>query len=384
MISILVMSLIGGFILNFMPCVLPVVSLKLNSLINQTTYNKKENLKLNLSYVAGLLIVFMGLATLASLTQFGLAASLSWGQLYTITAFKVFMTSLVFVMGLSFLEVWEIPIPGLSQHNKQNKTLGSFITGMLATLLATPCSGPFLGPIFALTLTQPVFFVYLIFFCIGLGMGLPYIIMAFYPKLLFFLPKPGVWMEIFKQILGFVLLATTIYLLNTITSIYTYPTLILLLLLSFGCWIIGKIPTYSEYYLKVLFLVVFSICMIIPFIFSPPKTNFMWEPYSPGLVAQHLDNNETVLVNFTANWCLSCQWNKLDVYQTNEFISFVQNNNLVCLEGDWTNENPEIKSELKNLGFDSIPLLAFYFPDGKIEVLPDLITLDQIKETIND
>jgi thiol:disulfide interchange protein len=183
------------------------------------------------------------------------SAQQAWGEHFTLPWFKVALTGLVFAMALSFLGVWEIPIPGFVGTGRAGKLQaeegpgGAFFKGVFTTILATPCSGPFLGPLFAFLLKQPPYVTYLVFGAVGLGMASPYLIVGAFPKLIRFLPKPGAWMETFQQLMGFLLLATVVYLFWTMTSTYFVPTLTLLLVgLWPACWWIGRTPLTQHRY----------------------------------------------------------------------------------------------------------------------------------------
>ncbi len=235
-------SLVGGLLLNLMPCVLPVIGLKVLAFVEQAGQNRRRVLLLNLWYVAGMLAVFMALATLAVTLNFG------WGEQFGSTGFTITMCALVFAMALSFLGVWEIPIPGfVGSGSAANLTArqgatGAFAKGVFTTVLATPCSGPFLGSVFGFTLQQPPFVTYLIFMSIGLGMASPYILIGAYPHLVSFLPKPGAWMETFKQTMAFLLLGTVVFMFSFMDSTYVVPTFALLIGIWAACWWIGRVP----------------------------------------------------------------------------------------------------------------------------------------------
>lgn len=192
-------ALLGGLVLNFMPCVLPVIGLKVLSFVEQSGNDRGRLVTLNLSYTAGMLTVFMLLALLASLAQLGLSSqSFAWGQLNTLLGYKIGITVLVFAMALSFLGVWEIPIPGFAGSGAavdlaaKEGVPGAFYKGVFTTILATPCSGPFLGPVFGATLSQPAGVTFLIFACIGLGMASPYLLISLFPALLYRLDRKSV------------------------------------------------------------------------------------------------------------------------------------------------------------------------------------------------
>ena len=244
---VIVSSLIGGFLLNFMPCVLPVIGLKILSFAEQAGRARSHVLALNVWYSLGLLSVFMVLATLASAANLGLRdTNLGWGEQYGSTSFNVAMVAIVFVMALSFLDVWEIPIPGFIGSGAANQAAaregatGAFAKGVLTTLLATPCSGPLLGAVFGYTLGEPPLITYLIFGCIGLGMASPYLMIGAFPQLIRFLPKPGAWMDTFKQMMGFVMLGTIVFFFSFMNREYLVATFAMMVGLWAGCWWIGR------------------------------------------------------------------------------------------------------------------------------------------------
>jgi thiol:disulfide interchange protein len=378
-------GLLGGLILNLMPCVLPVIGLKVLSFVQQGGQSRGRIFALNLWFAAGLLLVFLALATFAAFANVG------WGQQFTYTWFKVAMVVLVFAFALSFLGVWEVPIPGFAQSNsssklqKQEGATGAFFKGIFTTLLATPCSGPFLGPVFGFTLTQPPVVTYILFASVGLGMALPYILIGAFPALVKWLPKPGEWMETFKQVMGFVLLGTVVYLFSTINSDYFIPTLALVIGVWFACWWIGKVPIYEDTSKQVWAWVggcaAAGLIGYASFTFlGPVKHLYEWEAYTPDRIAALQTEGKTVMVDFTADWCLTCQWNFKSAINTHRMKEVVEKNQIVPMLADWTDESEMIKERLAELNSKSIPLLAIY-PAGKpgeVIVLRDVITEKQL------
>jgi suppressor for copper-sensitivity B len=384
--SVIGFSLLGGFILNFMPCVLPVIGLKLLSFLEQGGKSRAHVFALNLCYTLGLLAVFMVLATLAAFAGF------AWGE--RSTAFNIGLTCVVFVMALSFLGVWEIPIPGFVGSGKgvevaaREGALGAFAKGVLTTVLATPCSGPFLGSVFGYLIKQPPQIVYLIFGCIGLGMALPYLIIGAFPRLIRFLPKPGAWMDTFKQIMGFVLLGTVVFLFWTLNRIYLVPTFALLIGLWAGCWWIGRTPLFVSLPRKLAAWgtggAVAAAVGLFAFNFLTPAS-LDWPPFSQSRLDQLTANGKTVLVDFTANWCLSCQLNTKFTIDSDEVREAIKANNVSPMVADWSDYGPEIKTALVNLtASDSLPVLVV-FPAGRPDqpiILRDLLSRRQVVEAL--
>jgi len=391
-------GILGGLILNLMPCVLPVIGLKIFSFAKQGGQSRAHVFGLNLSYSAGLLAVFVVLATLAAAVQLGISdTSYGWGQIYTLTWFKVTMTALVFAMALSFLGVWEIPIPGFAATGKatalaaQEGMFGAFCMGVITTLLAVPCSGPFLGPVFGYTISQPPIVTYLVFASVGVGMALPYLLIGAFPSLIAWLPKPGAWMDTLKNLMGFAMLATVVYLFSTLNHEYFVPTLTLLVGIWFACWLVGRVPAYAERPVRfrawVLGSLVATVIGVVSFqLMAPSKSPLPWQPYSPQALAAARAQGKTVLVDFTADWCLTCKLNLAMAINREEVKQLVERNNVVTLLADWTDNNDVIKNALLELNSQSIPLLAIYpaDPNREVMVLPDLLTQNQLVEALKE
>lgn len=384
-------GLLGGLILNLMPCVLPVIGLKLLSLVQHSGHSRAKIFALNLWFVLGLLSVFAVLATAAAF------ANLGWGQQFTYTWFKVAMVVVVFAFALSFLGVWEIPIPGFAESSASSKLqhqegiAGAYFKGVFTTLLATPCSGPFLGPVFAFTLAQPPLVTYILFGSVGLGMSLPYLLVGMFPSLVRWLPKPGGWMETVKQLMGFVLLGTVVYLFSTIHASYFIPTLALMMAVWLACWIIGQVPVYEDAGKQVRNWVVgIATAAAIgwcSFTFlGPVKELIAWQPYTEETLRKLQAEGKTVLIDFTADWCVTCQFNKALAINTPKVKKAIEDQGIVPLLADWTDRNDAIKSKLEELNSNAIPLLAIYPGNTPAEpiVLRDLVIESQVLAALEE
>lgn len=396
--TVLCSAFVGGIILNLMPCVLPVIGLKLLSFVEQSHHHRSRVLVLNLWYTLGLLSVFLVLATLACGASLGLRSeNLSWGEQFSSTTFNIVMSAVVFVMALSFLGVWEIPIPGFVGSGKAAEAAthegasGAFAKGVLSTVLATPCSGPLLGSVFGFTLRQPPGVIYAIFAAIGLGMASPYLLIGAFPQLIRFLPKPGVWMDTFKHIMGFVLLGTVVFLFTFLDRNYVVPTFGMLVGLWAGCWWIGRVPLTAELGRKIGAWVqgaaVAAGAGAISFVLLLPHDALLpWQPFSVGALAKLRSEGKTVMVDFTADWCLTCKTNLKFAINTPGVLEVIRSNDVVPLLADWTDGSQEIKDMLTALQSNSIPVVAIFPADRPNEpiVLRDLISqgrlLDALKE----
>jgi len=397
----LLMGLVGGLILNLMPCVLPVLGLKLMSFAQQSGRARQEIFQLNLWYCAGLYAVFFLLATASVAANIGLAGSnLAWGEQFTSSRFNIAMAAIVFAFALSFLGVWELPIPGFigakaGAMQTQEGPLAAFLKGVLSTVLATPCSGPFLGPVFGFTLTQTTGVTYAVFAAIATGMALPYLLVGVFPGLVKFLPKPGAWMETLKEVLGFVMLGTVVFLFTFLNHDWFVPTFALLIGIWAACWWIGRAQEARAgdvgfaRWLQAGGIV--ATVGSLAFMFLGPVASVIpWEPFSRERLADLRQKGATVLVDFSADWCMTCKYNLATAIETTKVKTEIERNRVVPLLADWTDGSPEIKLMLESLQSKSIPVLAVFPParsgDQPPEpiVLRDLITETQVLSAIRE
>lgn len=299
----LVMAFFAGLILNAMPCVLPVIGLKVLSFVKQSGESRAKVLMLNLAFAGGLMVVFFAIATLAAFFGMG------WGDWMTKSiSGSIVITSVVFAFGLSMLGVWEIPIPGLSSSGKEDGLSGAFLLGILTTVLATPCTGPLLVPATAIVAGQPVWVAYSVFMVLGLGMAVPYLIIGVFPSLISWLPKPGKWMDTFKQITGFILMGTVVFLLagfgHEPHSKYLVATLATLLFIGFGCWWIGSSSYATSARSRRLgwfwgLSIIASGAATSYFLLGPPYFELEWKSFSETEIERYHEEGRFVFVDFT-------------------------------------------------------------------------------------
>jgi suppressor for copper-sensitivity B len=395
----LLMGLAGGLLLNLMPCVLPVLGLKLMSFAQQSGRDRREVFQMNLWYCAGVFAVFMALATASVAANIGLGkANLAWGEQFTSAGFNITMIAVVFAFALSFLGIWELPIPGFigekaGHVQSQEGPVGSFLKGVLSTVLATPCSGPFLGPVFGFTLTQPTSVTYAVFAAIAAGMCLPYVVVGLLPGLVRFLPKPGAWMGTFKEMLGFVMLGTVVYLFTILHHEWFVPTLALLVGIWAACWWVGKAQETTGTVGFGRWLQAGTVAAAIGWgaftLLAPGESVIEWEqPFSRDRIAELRRSGATVMVDFSADWCPTCKFNLAYAIETDRVKAAVEKNRVVPVLADWTDGSNEIKAALEALQSRSIPVLAIYpaaTPGGECPdpiVLRDLITEAQVLEAL--
>jgi suppressor for copper-sensitivity B len=367
---------LGGMLLNVMPCVLPVLAIKVLSFVQQAGESRSRIFMLNVAYTAGVLAVFLTLATLAVGTRFGLSfvGDFSWGGLFQQTGFNLVMACVVFAMGLSLLGVFEIPVPGMvgsaaGGHQREGFP-GAFFTGVFATLLATPCIGPFLGTALFWSVRQATAEVYLALGVMGLGMAAPYLALGLFPQFIKWLPKPGTWMIRFKEFSGFVLLASVIFIVSYTDKKYTIPALVMLLGVALALWMIGNLYDFNSHIrhkttVRISALVLAALICWIGFeLAGESKHRLPWEPFSESRLTALMKENKTVLVDFTADWCLICQSNERLALNTKETEEFVKRNGIVPLLADFTNQSAEIKKWLDKFKQAGVPLTVI-LPAGR-------------------
>jgi thiol:disulfide interchange protein len=388
----LVYAFLGGLILNVMPCVLPVIAIKVLSFVQQAGQSRGRVLLLNLTYSLGVISVFLLLASLA------VFAKLGWGNLFQKTEFQVAMSCVVFAMGLSLMGVFEIPVPGMvgsaASNQHQEGPLGAFLTGIFATLLATPCSGPFLGVTLGWSVKQPAHITYLVWAVMGLGMASPYVVLGFLPGWVKFLPKPGNWMVTFKEVCGFILMGTVIFLMSSLKANWILPLLILLLSIGFSLWMIGQLytinsPDRRRWTVRTFAALVSGVgCwMAMGLADEQPGTHELpWQAFDGAKLKSELRQGRTVFVDFTADWCLACKSNKKLAYNTADTLERVKKHNIVTMKADWTDESPAIKEWLDAFDSVSIPL-AVIFPGDDPQhpiVLRDIVVKNDLLRKLDE
>ncbi len=394
LLAILALAFLGGFVLNFMPCVFPVIGLKVMSFINQSDGSRGRVFALNVWYVLGMMTVFWSLAAFAVVVRIRTEGNFAWGQQFSNEAFTISLICLVFAMALSFLGVWELPIPGFaagrtaSGLQQREGLAGAYFKGVFTTLLATPCSGPGLGAVFAYTAATPIQNTPLAFTAIGLGMGFPYILLGFYPGLAKKLPQPGVWMETFKQVLGFVLLFVVAWLFMSVGDNFTRQTFVLLMSVWLGCWLAGRVAIYEPFARRARAWVMGSaVVAATAFLaFREREELLPWQPYTEARLMELQAQGKTIMVDFTANWCWNCKVNSEVALNRQEVADVVEELDAVTLLADWSDESPDIEKKLKELGSNSIPLLAIY-PAGKPNqpiILRDLLSSKQVVAALKE
>ncbi|GIW98026.1 MAG: thiol:disulfide interchange protein DsbD [Pirellulaceae bacterium] len=393
----LFLALAGGFILNFMPCVLPVIGLKIMSFVDQAGHQRGRIVTLNLAFVAGIMAVMLSLAAVTIVAKLLFQETVGWGEQFTVLEFKVALAALVFAMALSFLGVWEIPIPGFATGSQSGRlmekegVMGAFLKGILTTLLATPCSGPLLGSLFGISLILSPLGILQLYTAVGLGMSIPYLALCVYPHAVNLLPKPGPWMETLKQVLAFPLLFTVVFFVASIQYEYRIATLTFLIVVWMACWLVGRVPVYAESMQKSkAWIAAIAVMIFGGFIsfkyFGPLEHDLEWVPYSESELIKLRQEGKTVMIDFTANWCVNCQINMRMAIDREAVAQLVEQYDVVPMVADWTSQDEAIGKKLEELGSNSIPVLAIYPADPAAEpiVLRDLLTETQVLEALRE
>ncbi|MEF2145032.1 MAG: cytochrome c biogenesis protein CcdA [Desulfovibrionaceae bacterium] len=383
----LLFGLLAGFILNFMPCVLPVVSLKLSGLLSgaekDVETQKSSFRRHNLFFALGVLVYFLFLALLLAFT------GLAWGEIFQEPKLVAVLAALVLALALSLFGVYNLPVVDLKLGTQTTRPgAQAFFTGVLATLLATPCSGPFLGGVLGWALLSPPLEIALIFLTIGTGMALPYLVMAAWPGLARFFPKPGAWTEYVERGAGFFLLGTCAYLVNMLPEEYLTRTLVLLWFISLAAWIWGLAgPDASGGKRAALRGIALALALgSIFWSLAPRSETTPWLPFEPASFSKQL-GTELIVADFTADWCPTCKFLEQTVLTDTNVRELRKKFNAVFVRVDLTDDNPAAEALLKALGSQSIPLLAI-FPAGEAAssplVLRDIFTKENIRQALSN
>ncbi|WP_045212728.1 protein-disulfide reductase DsbD family protein [Desulfonatronovibrio magnus] len=384
------LAILAGLILNFMPCVLPVISLKLRGMIpdnhgSNILQHKNAFRKHNLFFALGMLLFFSILAIVISIT------GMAWGQIFQSPIAIVILSAAVFGLSLSLFDLYDLPMIDLkskTQTRNKNPNLEALSTGMLATLLATPCSGPFLGGVLAWALTQSPATIAIVLLCVGLGMAAPYIVLSFFPFMVRFLPRPGNWTLYLEKGLGFLLLATCIYLITLLPESLIMETLILFWIIGVGAWIWGKWTNYSQSTLKRIGIrgVAVTLVLLGAFVLFKPRAYYpaVWISFSQDRFEQVL-GQKNFLVEFTADWCPNCKFLEKTVLTPAHLERIGEEFDMLFLRVDLTYQNPAGENLLKSLDSMSIPLVALFSKDNPESplILRDLFTRNQLAKALD-
>lgn len=390
--TVLLYAFLGGLILNLMPCVFPVLSLKILNFVHAAGESRGRLALHGVAFSAGVLFSFWALAgLLISLKASG--QLLGWGFQFQNPIFALFLAILLFLVGLNLMGVFEIgsSLTGLGGNLQGEGLTASFISGVFATIVATPCTGPFMGLAVGYALSQPAEISFLVFTFLALGMAAPYMVLTLNPGLLKFLPRPGAWMETFKQIMAFPMFGAVVWMI-WILSGQTGSTGVLyalsgLLMVGIAAWIYGK---WSQPHLSsqvrgwalvgTFFFLILTFATFVG-ISSLEKNQTTqsadgWETFTPQRLVELRAAGKPVFIDFTAKWCLTCQVNKVVALDRAEVQKKFKEKGVTLLWADWTNQDEVIRKTLEGYGRAGVPLYVLYGSDQNAPpvILPEILT----------
>jgi thiol:disulfide interchange protein/DsbC/DsbD-like thiol-disulfide interchange protein len=391
-------AMIGGLILNVMPCVLPVISLKIFGFVSEAGMQPKKAFRLSMAFSLGIIGCFAALAVLVVLLR-AAGAQIGWGFQFQDYRFIILISCLVFAFALNLFGVFELSVSskatqGLANLAREQGYGGAFFQGVFATVLATPCTAPFLGTASAFAFAQPAWVTFLVFLFIGLGMAMPYLLLAINPKWLRYLPKPGDWMLRLKQCMGFLLIGTLLWLIWILGQMRGVDAVVelgaILLMIAILAWIKGSfwtpISSGRSRTLAIAAMVVVLLTAAASYKFVTTPSQLVWRPFSKSTLDEALASGKPVFVDFTADWCITCKSNERFAIDTPTVRQEFLKRNVVALKADWTKGDPEITEILKQYGRAGVPMYLIY-PSGNKEVqpvlLPELITSQTVLDALN-
>ena len=387
----ILISLLAGLILNVMPCVFPVLSIKLMSVFSSNEHNARVSF---VTTALGIISSFVLLGLIFLLLQY-FKVSIAWGMQFQQPYFLIFISFIIFLFMMNMFGQFEITLPAQISNliffgTTNNKNTKDFFNGFFATLMATPCSAPFVGTAITAAFTQSYAIGISIFLFMGVGMSLPYLLIALFPKLINYLPKPGKWMVYIKYLLGLLLLATVLWLFNILLNFFNYyfiiSLIIFFLLLSYR----QKIPFQKNIISVFVLLVIFSSSSFSFFqqnrVFEIEKD---WLNFYDITLDKLINENKIVFLDITADWCATCQFNKINVLNSETIISLFKENDVTLIRADWTKPNDKINLFLEKYDRFGIPFNAFFspnFPEGILlsELLSEKEMIDAINKINNE
>lgn len=390
----LLFAFLGGLILNLMPCVFPVLSIKALSLSQLSAKTPGIARLHGIAYTLGIMISFAVIA-LALIGLKATGSQIGWGFQLQNPYFVLILCYVLFLLSLNLSGFFEFQLNfgnlGGKLAGKEGPT-GSFFTGILATLVATPCTAPFMGVAMGFALTQPVVVGLSVFIALGLGLAAPYLLLSFVPALYKALPKPGPWMVTFKKILALPMYASALWLVWVFSQQVDMNSLLAGLIgasvLSIAVWLINH---HKQFGIAVLILgLAVPLFFVQPYIPDRPNNNGVAEQaFTQEKLDQLLQRNDAVFVNMTAAWCITCKVNEKIALSTEDTKALLREKNIHYLKGDWTNRNPEITAFLNKYDRQGVPLYVYYPPRASTDeqrpdpvILPQLLTQQIVNNTL--
>jgi thiol:disulfide interchange protein DsbD len=390
----LLYAFIGGLILNIMPCVLPVIALKILGFVGESRSDPRHVRKLGLVYALGVLVSFLVLAAVViGVKSAGHRAG--WGMQFSSPVFIVCLTTLVMLVALNLFGVFEVTLGGraldaASRLASKHGPAGAFFNGLLTTVLATSCTAPILGTALGFAFREGETVILLIFLTVGIGLAVPYVVLSWNPALLKFLPKPGAWMERFKIAMGFPMLATTVWLFLLAAGNFDKSRTLwfglFLVALGLAAWIWGEFVQRGTKHRGLARVA--SILLaggIGTYAFCQTPDQIEWQSWNPAAVARAQAAGRPMLVDFTADWCVNCQVNKKIAIEIPSVRAKLKSMNAVALLGDYTHFTNTITAELNHFNRAGVPLVLVYpkNPAAPPMVLPEILTPGIVLDALN-
>jgi thiol:disulfide interchange protein len=395
-------AFVGGLILNLMPCVLPVLSLKVMGFMEQAGGDSRKARVQGLSFMAGVVGSFLLLASVLLLLRAG-GEALGWGFQLQNPAIVAVLAFVFLLLALNPFGVFEIGVGLVSLGGATGRLSGhgrSFADGVLAAVVASPCTAPFMGTALGFSLSQPPAGALAIFGALGFGLATPYLVFVSWPGLLCRLPKPGVWMETFKMVLAFPLLGTVVWLtwvFGLQTGVNAMTALLAgLVLAALAAWIYGRwnLP-HRSLSVRLGATAAGIILLATGVVISLPRNEASlpaqsvetghdgWKPFTEERLEALLSEGRPVFVDFTAAWCVTCQWNKQNVLNSASVRKAFNEKGVAPLRADWTRQDPEIARFLERYGRHSVPLYLYFNGGSEPIVLPELLTRERVLSALN-
>jgi thiol:disulfide interchange protein DsbD len=394
-LATLALAFVGGLILNLMPCVFPVIGIKILGFVKQSGSERAKVVAHGLIFSAGVILSFWTLAAILAVLRRG-GAQLGWGFQLQSPAFIFGLAAVMLVFGLNLSGVFEFGLAATgvgSDLQTKSGYSGSFFTGVLATVVATPCSAPFLAPALGAALALSYAQAFVVFTAIAVGLSTPYLLLSIFPGAVRALPRPGAWMETFKQLMAFPLYATVGYLVWVLAGQVQDSALLDaffgLVLVAMGAWVYGRwrAPGASAGRARFGLLAGFALLAAGTWTGWPrpaEPTDITWEKWSPEAVARLRADGRIVYVDFTARWCATCQANKKVVFHSAEVRRIFRDKRVATLRGDWTNQDPQITAELAKYHLSAVPFNQVWLPGGgEPVILPQLLTPGIVLDAVN-
>ncbi|MFQ5513340.1 MAG: protein-disulfide reductase DsbD family protein [Myxococcota bacterium] len=395
------LGLLGGLILNLMPCVLPVLAIKVLGVAELAHEGRRQVLRHGAAYAAGVILTMLLLASVIS-TLRGVGSAVGWGFQFQEPLFLATLSVVLFVFALNLFGVFQIYSQGGRLARAGLRAAGvrrSFFEGLLAVVVATPCSAPFLGTAVGFALASPTPVIFAVFAAIGLGLAAPYALITLVPGWARVIPRPGPWMERVRALLGFGLLGTVIWLarvMGTTTGAAGMTALLVLLLaVAAACWLYGitqgsgRLPRLGGVTLAAALVVTTGFLTLrFPESASEPASSgegaIAWEPFNPERIRAAVADGRTAFVDFTADWCITCGVNERLVLQSPVVVHELERLDVATFKADWTRRNETIRRELARHGRAGVPMYLIYRPNAPDDpiLLPELLTIDGVVEAL--